>query len=146
MDQMHDELLKLEGQSSSLNGSKSFLVSSVEDFGWETVGPKNKYVVTRTQSFIPSELNDIFLEDNSKVWLELKEIEMPLFNPFACFILIFIMMLFTPLRMPCTCFLHQKLLKGTKHQSPERQRLLKNPDLVFSLTAGQFGNISNEKT
>lgn len=31
MDRMHDELLKLEGQSSSLNGSKSFLVSSVED-------------------------------------------------------------------------------------------------------------------
>ncbi|GAU27620.1 hypothetical protein TSUD_270090 [Trifolium subterraneum] len=60
MDQMHDELLKLEGQSSSLNGSKSFLVSSVEDDEWETVGPKNKSAVTRTQSFIPSELNDIF--------------------------------------------------------------------------------------
>ncbi|CAJ2655101.1 unnamed protein product [Trifolium pratense] len=60
MDQMHDELLKLEGQSSSLNGSKSFLVSSVEEDGWETVGPKNKSAVTRTQSFIPSELNGIF--------------------------------------------------------------------------------------
>lgn len=60
MDQMHDELLKLEGQSSSLNGSKSFLVSSVEDDEWETVGPKNKSAVTRTQSFIPSELNGIF--------------------------------------------------------------------------------------
>ncbi|WJX43669.1 Ubiquitin carboxyl-terminal hydrolase 24 [Trifolium repens] len=60
MDQMHDELLKLEGQSSSLNGSKSFLVSSVEDDEWETVGPKNKSAVTRTQRFIPSELNDIF--------------------------------------------------------------------------------------
>jgi ubiquitin carboxyl-terminal hydrolase 10 len=60
MDQMHDELLKLEGQSSSLNGSKSFLVSSVEDDEWETVGPKNKSAFTRTQRFIPSELNDIF--------------------------------------------------------------------------------------
>lgn len=39
MDRMHNELLKLEGQSSSLNGSKSFLVSSVEDDGWETVRP-----------------------------------------------------------------------------------------------------------
>ncbi|KAI9075384.1 hypothetical protein K1719_042634 [Acacia pycnantha] len=59
MDQMHDELLKLEGQS-SINGGNSSLVSSVEDDEWETVGPKNKSAVTRTQSFLPSELSDIF--------------------------------------------------------------------------------------
>ncbi|XP_027354612.1 ubiquitin carboxyl-terminal hydrolase 24 [Abrus precatorius] len=60
MDQMHDELLKLKGPSSSLNGSKSSLVSSVEDDEWETVGPKNKSAVTRTQSLVPSELSGIF--------------------------------------------------------------------------------------
>ncbi|PQM40656.1 ubiquitin carboxyl-terminal hydrolase 24 isoform X2 [Prunus yedoensis var. nudiflora] len=41
MDQMHDELLKLEGQPSSINGLKSSLVSSTEEDEWETVGPKN---------------------------------------------------------------------------------------------------------
>lgn len=60
MDQMHDELLKLEGFFSNLNGGKSSLVSSAEDDEWETVGPKNKSAVTRTQSFVPSELSKIF--------------------------------------------------------------------------------------
>jgi ubiquitin carboxyl-terminal hydrolase 10 len=60
MHQMHDELLKLEGQSSGKNGFKTSVVSSTEEDEWETVGPKNKSAVTRTQSFIPSELSDIF--------------------------------------------------------------------------------------
>ncbi|KAK2636942.1 hypothetical protein Ddye_031734 [Dipteronia dyeriana] len=60
MDQMHDELLKLQGHLASSNGSKSYLVSSEEEDEWETVGPKNKSAVTRTQSFIRSELSDIF--------------------------------------------------------------------------------------
>lgn len=59
MDQMHDELLKLEGKIAS-NRANSSLVSSVEDDEWETVGPKNKSAVTRTQSFLPSELSHIF--------------------------------------------------------------------------------------
>lgn len=60
MDQMHDELLKLEEQSSCLNGTQFSLVSFVEDDEWETVGPKNKSAVTRTQSLRPSELSSIF--------------------------------------------------------------------------------------
>lgn len=60
MHQMHDELLKLEGQPSSANGHGSSLVSSVEEDDWETVGPKNKSAVTRTQNFVPSGLSAIF--------------------------------------------------------------------------------------
>ncbi|XP_007008788.2 PREDICTED: ubiquitin carboxyl-terminal hydrolase 24 isoform X3 [Theobroma cacao] len=60
MDQMHNELIKLDGQPSSSIGVRSSLVSSVEDDEWETVGPKNKSAITRTQSFLPSELSDIF--------------------------------------------------------------------------------------
>ncbi|KAI0531312.1 hypothetical protein KFK09_000865 [Dendrobium nobile] len=60
MDQMHDELLRLGGHLSSSNGGSLPLISSSDDDGWETIGPKNKSAITRTQSFIPSELSAIF--------------------------------------------------------------------------------------
>ncbi|KAG6478754.1 hypothetical protein ZIOFF_062198 [Zingiber officinale] len=60
MDQMHDELLKLDGHLSDSSGGKTPIVSSADEDGWETVGPKNKSAVTRTQSFVPSRLTTIF--------------------------------------------------------------------------------------
>lgn len=64
MHQMHDELLKLDGQVPNGNGKTASLVSSTddetEDDNWETVGPRNKTAITRTQSFLPSKLSSIF--------------------------------------------------------------------------------------
>ncbi|KVH90374.1 hypothetical protein Ccrd_007625 [Cynara cardunculus var. scolymus] len=63
MHQLHDELLRFEGEISIVNGGKVSLVSSVSDEdgdSWETVGPRNKTAITRTQSFIPSKLSEIF--------------------------------------------------------------------------------------
>ncbi|KAK6144066.1 hypothetical protein DH2020_020886 [Rehmannia glutinosa] len=61
---MHDELLKLDAQVSNGNGKTASLVSSTddesEDENWETVGPRNKTAITRTQSFVPSKLSAIF--------------------------------------------------------------------------------------
>lgn len=64
MHQMHDELLKLEGQVPNGIGRGSSLVSSTDNEeeadDWETVGPRNRTAVTRTQSFVPSKLSEIF--------------------------------------------------------------------------------------
>ena len=61
MDRMHDELLKLEGTDLTSSGGNNLLLVTVsEDDDWETVGPKNRTAVTRTQSFMESELSGIF--------------------------------------------------------------------------------------
>lgn len=64
MHQMHDELLKLDGQVPNGNGKTASLVSSTddekEDDNWETVGSRNRAAITRTQSFLPSKLSSIF--------------------------------------------------------------------------------------
>ncbi|KMZ64685.1 Ubiquitin carboxyl-terminal hydrolase 24 [Zostera marina] len=60
MHQMHDELLNLDGNFINSNGHASSMISSADVAGWATVGPKNKPAVTRTQTFTPSELSNIF--------------------------------------------------------------------------------------
>ncbi|RZC77634.1 hypothetical protein C5167_001813 [Papaver somniferum] len=60
MDQMHDEVLKRFGQVSNTGGGNFSTTSPSEDEGWETVGPKNKSAVTRTQSLVPSKISEIF--------------------------------------------------------------------------------------
>ncbi|KAJ3683800.1 hypothetical protein LUZ60_014027 [Juncus effusus] len=60
MDQMHNELLKLNNSGSERENKTTVVSSSDDDDGWETVGPKNKTAITRTQTFLPSKLTEIF--------------------------------------------------------------------------------------
>lgn len=61
MDQLHNELLKLEGRGlNGVGGSKLSVVTVSGDDDWETVGPKNRTAITRTQTFMESELSAIF--------------------------------------------------------------------------------------
>ncbi|KAF3438152.1 hypothetical protein FNV43_RR20908 [Rhamnella rubrinervis] len=94
MNRMHEELLNLEGKSSSISASKSSVVSSAEDDEWETVGPKNRSAVTRTQSFIPSELSDIFGGQLRSVVKARGNKASATVEPFYCSLLIFTLMLY----------------------------------------------------
>lgn len=61
MDRLHDELLKLQDRDlNGSGGSKLSLVTVTGDDDWETVGPKNRTAITRTQTFMESELSAIF--------------------------------------------------------------------------------------
>ena len=57
MDQLHNELLCLEGASQN---SANHTTMASEDDDWETVGPKNRTAVVRTHTFNKSALSDIF--------------------------------------------------------------------------------------
>lgn len=60
MDNMHEELLQLEGSNHTRAG-ESFPPTMVNDEDdWETVGPKNRTAVVRTHTFMGSALSDIF--------------------------------------------------------------------------------------
>ena len=61
MDQLHNEILKLEG--SDLNGSSGNKISLVTVSGnddWEIVVPKNRTKIIRTHTFMELELSAIF--------------------------------------------------------------------------------------
>ncbi|KAF6157199.1 hypothetical protein GIB67_041660 [Kingdonia uniflora] len=124
MDQKHDELLQLEGHFSNSNGGSSSVVSSLEDDGWETVGPKNKTAITRAQSFVPSELSAIFdgqLRSTMKArGSKASATIQPQFSRSFCSTLIFFHMLFILLRMHSAYFLHRKHL--TDIDNPQLQR------------------------
>lgn len=61
MDRLHNELLKLQDRDlNGSGGSKFSLVTVTGDDDWETVGPKNRTAITRTQTFMESELSAIF--------------------------------------------------------------------------------------
>jgi ubiquitin C-terminal hydrolase len=61
MDRLHDELLKLEGRDLNASGGRKLSAATVSgDDDWETVGPKNRTAITRTQTFMESELSAIF--------------------------------------------------------------------------------------
>ncbi|KAF6173521.1 hypothetical protein GIB67_042651, partial [Kingdonia uniflora] len=121
MYQMHDELLQLEGHFSNSNGGSSSVVSSLEDDGLETVGPKNKTDITRTQSFVPSELSVIFggqLRSTVKARGSKASVTIqPQFSRSFCSTLIFFYTLFILLRMHSAYFLHRKHLTDTDNRS-----------------------------
>ena len=60
MDQLHNELLCLEGAGQISASTVNHTTVANEDDDWVTVGPKNRTAVVRTHTFNKSALSDIF--------------------------------------------------------------------------------------
>lgn len=106
---------------------------------------KNKSAVTKTQSFIPSELNDLFLGQFQSL-VRTKGNRPATVQPYRSLHLDIHHDAVHTIEDALHWFSTPETFEGYRTSVSGKARTAKNPDLVFTLTAGQIGNISDEET
>lgn len=128
MDQLQNELLKLEGRVlNGSGGSKLSLVTVSGDDDWETVGPKNRTAITRTQTFMESELSAIFGGQLRSVVKSRGNKASATIQPFL--------------------LLHLDILPDAVHTVEDALRLFASPESLegYRVSAGKAGVVSASK-